>query len=119
LGSPSSYHDPFVAPVEYSPSDENIMNLELSKARRLLSPHLLLINFLSSQYQTVKQSEPEIVMPIIRLMMRSVAPTSHMRWATDHFKAEWVLIRQYPSAGSRSSILALTLWFPDIGQRQA
>ena len=75
-----SYRDPFEVPVEYSPSDKKSMDLELAKARRLLRPHLLLIQVLSSQFHAVKYREPGIMVSLIRLMMRSLA-TSRMRSA--------------------------------------
>ncbi|KAK4686496.1 phosphatidylinositol 4-kinase A, partial [Tremellales sp. Uapishka_1] len=67
-----NYCDPFEKPVEYSPSDKKIMDLELAKARRLLRPHLLLIQVLSSQFQAIKYREPGIMVSLIRLMMRSL-----------------------------------------------
>jgi phosphatidylinositol 4-kinase len=55
------------------------MDLELAKARKLLRPHLLLIQVLSSQFQAVKYREPGIMMALIRLLMRSLATTKRMR----------------------------------------
>jgi len=74
-----SYRDPFASPVAYSPSDKKIMDLELAKARRLLRPHLLLVQVLSSQFQAVKYREPGIMISLIRLMMRSLAASRIMR----------------------------------------
>jgi phosphatidylinositol 4-kinase len=74
-----SYRDPFEVPIEYSPSDKKVMDLELAKARRLLRPHLLLIQVLSSQFQAVKYREPGIMVSLIRLMMRSLAAFKRMR----------------------------------------
>ncbi|ORY33464.1 hypothetical protein BCR39DRAFT_520273 [Naematelia encephala] len=73
-----NYQDPFETPVEYSPSDKKILDLELAKARRLLRPHLLLINVLSSQFQAVKYREPGIMTSLIRLMMRSLVASKKM-----------------------------------------
>jgi hypothetical protein len=75
----NSYGDPFERPVEYSPTDKKVMDLELAKARRLLRPHLLLIQVLSSQFQAVKYREPGIMMSLVRLVMRSLAAAKHMR----------------------------------------
>lgn len=55
------------------------MDLELAKARRLLRPHLLLVQVLSSQFQAVKYREPGIMISLIRLMMRSLAASRIMR----------------------------------------
>ncbi|WRT70200.1 uncharacterized protein IL334_007194 [Kwoniella shivajii] len=67
-----NYRDPFEQPVEYSPSDKKILDLELAKARKLLRPHLLLIQVLSSQFQAIKYRERGIMVSLIRLMMRSL-----------------------------------------------
>ena len=55
------------------------MDIELAKARRLLRPHLLLIQVLSSQFQAVKYREPGIMVSLIRLMMRSLGASKRMR----------------------------------------
>lgn len=74
-----SYRDPFEMPVEYSPSDKKILDLELAKARRMLKPHLLLVQVLSSQFQAIKYRESGIMVSLTRLMMRSLAAAKHMR----------------------------------------
>ena len=73
------YRDPFEQPVEYSPSDKKVMDLELAKARKMLRPHLLLVQVLSSQFQAVKYREPGIMVSLIRLMMRSLSASTRMR----------------------------------------
>ena len=55
------------------------MDLELAKARRLLRPHLLLIQVLSSQFQAVKYREPGIMVSLTRLLMRSFVASRQMR----------------------------------------
>ena len=55
------------------------MDLELNKARRMLRPHLLLIQVLSSQFQAIKYREPGIMIALIRLMMRSLGAANKMR----------------------------------------
>jgi phosphatidylinositol 4-kinase len=66
-------------PVEYSPSDKKILDLELAKARRMLKPHLLLVQVLSSQFQAIKYRESGVMVSLTRLMMRSLAAAKHMR----------------------------------------
>ncbi|OCF44647.1 phosphatidylinositol 4-kinase [Kwoniella heveanensis CBS 569] len=73
-----NYRDPFEQPVEYSPSDKKVMDLELAKARKLLRPHLLLVQVLSSQFQAIKYRERGIMVSLIRLMMRSLKAHKHM-----------------------------------------
>nr|XP_018260847.1 phosphatidylinositol 4-kinase [Kwoniella dejecticola CBS 10117]OBR83005.1 phosphatidylinositol 4-kinase [Kwoniella dejecticola CBS 10117] len=73
-----NYRDPFEQPVEYAPSDKKVLDLELAKARKLLRPHLLLIQVLSSQFQAIKYRERGIMVSLIRLMMRSLKAHKHM-----------------------------------------
>ncbi|KJE03847.1 phosphatidylinositol 4-kinase [Cryptococcus gattii NT-10] len=67
-----NYQDPFERPVEYSPSDKKETDLELAKARRLLRPHTLLVQVLSSQFHAIKYRERAMTISLIRLMMRSL-----------------------------------------------
>ncbi|KAK6909388.1 hypothetical protein I203_103405 [Kwoniella mangroviensis CBS 8507] len=73
-----NYQDPFEQPVEYAPSDKKILDLELAKARKLLRPHLLLVQVLSSQFQAIKYRERGIMVCLIRLMMRSLKAHKQM-----------------------------------------
>ncbi|ODN73286.1 hypothetical protein L202_07835 [Cryptococcus amylolentus CBS 6039] len=73
-----NYQDPFEIPVEYSPSNKKILDLELAKARRLLRPHTLLIQILSSQFQAVKYRERGMTVSLIRLLMRSLKAHKEM-----------------------------------------
>ncbi|BEJ13679.1 hypothetical protein CspHIS471_0308530 [Cutaneotrichosporon sp. HIS471] len=78
FSSSMNYHDPFETPIEYTPSDKKTMDVEKKKADRLLRPHLLLLQVLSSQFQAVKYSEAGIMISLARLMMRSLGAANHM-----------------------------------------
>ncbi|WVQ84613.1 hypothetical protein IAT38_006768 [Cryptococcus sp. DSM 104549] len=78
FNSSMDYVDPFEIPVEYSPSDKKIMDLELAKARRLLRPHTLLIQVLSSQFQAIKYRERGVTVSLLKLMMHSLKAHKHM-----------------------------------------
>ncbi|BEI82759.1 hypothetical protein CcaverHIS002_0306270 [Cutaneotrichosporon cavernicola] len=78
FSSSMNYHDPFETPIEYTPSDKKTMDVEKKKADRLLRPHLLLLQVLSSQFQAVKYSEAGIMISLARLMMRSLGAADHM-----------------------------------------
>ncbi|WVO18533.1 hypothetical protein L204_106252 [Cryptococcus depauperatus] len=67
-----NYKDPFETPIEYSPSDKKVFDLDLAKARRLLKPHTLLVQVLSSQFQAIKYRERGITISLIRMMMISL-----------------------------------------------
>jgi phosphatidylinositol 4-kinase len=73
-----NYHDPFVRPIEYAPSDKAVMDVEMARAKRLLLPHLLLVQILSSQFQAVKYRVNGIMVSLARLMIRSLAAYKKM-----------------------------------------
>lgn len=75
-----SYKDPFEVPIEYSPSDKKTMDLELSRASKMLRPHHLLIKVLSTQYQAMQEREPGVTVSLIRLLMRSLGAAKKMRY---------------------------------------
>lgn len=74
----ASYRDPFENRIEFAPSDKKVLDLELAKARKLLRPHLLLIQVLSSQFQAIKYRQPGIMTSLIRVLMRSLAAHKKM-----------------------------------------
>lgn len=69
-----SHKDPFERTIEYSPSDKTTMDLELSRANKMLRPHHLLIKVLSTQYQAMQQREPGVTVSLVRMLMRSLSP---------------------------------------------
>ncbi|RXK35906.1 phosphatidylinositol 4-kinase [Tremella mesenterica] len=75
-----NYTDPFEKQIQYAPSEKKVLDLELAKARKLLRPHLLLIQVLSSQFQAIKYRQPGIMVSLIRLMMRSLG--AHKKMST-------------------------------------
>lgn len=73
-----NYRDPFERPIEYSPSSKAIIDVEMARARRMLRPHLLLVQILSSQFQAVKYRASGIMVSLARLMMRSLQAYKRM-----------------------------------------
>ncbi|GMK56681.1 hypothetical protein CspeluHIS016_0305210 [Cutaneotrichosporon spelunceum] len=73
-----NYHDPFETTIEYTPTDRKAMDVEKKRANRLLRPHLLLLQVLSSQFQAIKYSEAGIMISLARLMMRSLGAADQM-----------------------------------------
>lgn len=71
FSSAMNFDGPFQHPIEYSPTDKDVMDHELAAAQRMLKPHLLLIQVVASRFQAVKYREAGIMVAIIRLLMRS------------------------------------------------
>lgn len=55
------------------------MDKKMAAAKKLLTPHLLLIQVLSSRFQAVKYREAALMHAFIRVVARSCAHASHMR----------------------------------------
>lgn len=66
-----NYHDPFNHPIEYSPTDRAEIDRSLSNARRLLTPHTLLVSMLHSRFQAVRYRHPGLILLLLRLVLRS------------------------------------------------
>ena len=89
-----SHTDPFERPIEYSPSDKKTMDLELSRANKMLRPHHLLIKVLSTQYQAMQQREPGVTVSLIRMLMRSLSPGAVKKMRSVKALAEVVVTRR-------------------------
>jgi phosphatidylinositol 4-kinase len=74
-----SYTDPFEVPIEYTPSNRETMDIELSRANRMLRPHHLLIKVLATQYRGMKNRDTGVTISLIRLLMRSLGAAKKMR----------------------------------------
>ncbi|KAL5511303.1 STT4 [Sanghuangporus vaninii] len=66
-----STSDPFMHPIEYSPTDKSIMDLANVAARKLLSPHVLILQFLFSCFQAARYQKPGLMLLILRLVLCS------------------------------------------------
>ncbi|TDL24976.1 atypical/PIKK/PI4K protein kinase [Rickenella mellea] len=66
-----NYEDPFYRPVEYSPTDKSIIDRGSETARKLLSPHVLVLQMLLSRFQTARYRKPGLMLLILRLVLRT------------------------------------------------
>ncbi|KAJ7085721.1 hypothetical protein B0H15DRAFT_846088 [Mycena belliarum] len=73
-----NYDDPFHQPVEYSPTDKNIIDRGMASARRLLSPHALVLQMLFSRLQAARYRRPGVMFLIQHLVLRSARAHKHM-----------------------------------------
>lgn len=86
-----SYDDPFNHPIGYSPTDRAEIDRNLGNARRLLTPHTLLISMLHSRFQAVRYRHSGLILLLLRLVLRSCQAFESMRcenlaqlvWALD------------------------------------
>lgn len=70
---------PFEKPIEYSPSDKATLDHDLAIAKRMLQPHTLLTQVLSSRFQAVKYRDRGITLAFFRLLTRSFRAHRRMR----------------------------------------
>ncbi|KXN92250.1 Phosphatidylinositol 4-kinase stt4 [Leucoagaricus sp. SymC.cos] len=75
-----NYHDPFESPIVYAPTDKEFMEKELTSARKLLSPHILVLHLLYSRLQAARYYQPNIMFLIQQLVLRSTR--NHKRFST-------------------------------------
>ncbi|KIO22722.1 hypothetical protein M407DRAFT_216052 [Tulasnella calospora MUT 4182] len=66
-----NYDDPFNHPIKYSPTDRAEIDQNLRNARRLLTPHTLLVSMLHSRFQAVRYRHPGLILLLLRLVLRS------------------------------------------------
>ncbi|TFY82561.1 hypothetical protein EWM64_g1445, partial [Hericium alpestre] len=66
-----NYDDPFYHPVEYAPTDKEAIDRVANNARRILSPHVLILQMLFSRLQAARYRKPGLMLLIQRLVLRS------------------------------------------------
>ncbi|KAJ3513745.1 hypothetical protein NLJ89_g2774 [Agrocybe chaxingu] len=66
-----NYEDPFYHPISYSPTDKESMDRAYAHARRVLTPHALVLQMLFSRLQAARYHRPGVMFLIQRLVLRS------------------------------------------------
>ncbi|KAI5120463.1 hypothetical protein M0805_006483 [Coniferiporia weirii] len=66
-----NYADPFIHSVEYNPTDKTIIDRNAASARKLLIPHVLILQMLFSRFQAARYHKPGLMLLILRLVLRS------------------------------------------------
>ncbi|ESK94184.1 phosphatidylinositol 4-kinase [Moniliophthora roreri MCA 2997] len=66
-----NYDDPFYHPIIYSPTDKKEIDRGTVNARRLLSPHALVLQMLVSRLQAARYRRPGVMFLIQHLVLRS------------------------------------------------
>ena len=75
----SSYDDPFYHPIDYAPTDKDVIDRATNHARRLLSPHTLVLQMLFSRLHAAKFRKPGLMLLIQRLVLRSARAYRSLR----------------------------------------
>ncbi|KAJ8087995.1 phosphatidylinositol-4- kinase [Marasmius tenuissimus] len=66
-----NFEDPFYEPIGYSPPDKKEIDRDMNTARRLISPHSLIIQMLFSRLQAARYRRPGVMFLIQHLVLRS------------------------------------------------
>jgi phosphatidylinositol 4-kinase len=66
-----SYDDPFYHPIDYSPTDKEVIDRGMTTASRLLMPHALVLQMLLSRLQAARYRRPGVMFLIQHLVLRS------------------------------------------------
>ncbi|KAF9014020.1 hypothetical protein BDQ17DRAFT_1475819 [Cyathus striatus] len=73
-----NYEDPFNNPIDYSPTDKEIIDRAMANARRILTPHSLVLNMLFSRLQAARYHRPAMMLLIQQLVLRSARAYKHL-----------------------------------------
>ena len=75
-----SYNGPFFHPIQYSPTDKEEIAREMAGAKRLLAPHVLILQMLISRFQAARYRRPGLMLIIQRLVLISARAHRYMRF---------------------------------------
>jgi phosphatidylinositol 4-kinase A len=76
----NSTDDPFCHPVEYTPTDKDLIDHSFQAARRLLMPHTMLLHTLASRFQAVRYQRAPLMRLMLRLLLRSAQAHKLLRY---------------------------------------
>lgn len=76
---PHSYDDPFYHPISYSPTDKEVIDRGMANARRVLTPHALVLQMLLSRLQAARYRRPGMMFLIQHLVLRSARAYRSLR----------------------------------------
>ncbi|KAF9067556.1 hypothetical protein BDP27DRAFT_1328569 [Rhodocollybia butyracea] len=75
-----NYDDPFYHPISYSPTDKETIDQGTTNARRLLTPHALVLQMLLSRLQAARYRRPGVMFLLQHLVLRSAR--AHQSFST-------------------------------------
>lgn len=74
-----SYDDPFYHAIDYSPTDKDVIDRGMTTARRVLTPHALVLQMLLSRLQAARYRRPGVMFLIQHLVLRSARAHRSLR----------------------------------------
>jgi phosphatidylinositol 4-kinase len=74
-----SYDDPFFHQIKYTPTDKEEIDRGMASAKRLLAPHVLILQMLISRFQAARYRRPGLMLLIQRLVLISARAHRYMR----------------------------------------
>jgi hypothetical protein len=77
-----SAQNPFYNPIEYSPTHKADIDRAAASARRILTPHSLLLQMLLSRFQAIRYSQPALVHVILGIVLRSARAYLYLRYVS-------------------------------------
>ena len=80
-----SYDDPFFHPIKYSPTDKEEIDRGMTNAKRLLDPHVLVLQMLISRFQAARYRRPGLMLLIQRLVLISARAHRYMRFDSSFY----------------------------------
>ena len=80
-----SYDDPFFHTIKYSPTDKEEIGRGMANAKRLLDPHVLILQMLISRFQAARYRRPGLMLIIQRLVLISARAHRYMRFVSTLF----------------------------------
>ncbi|KAG6909642.1 hypothetical protein DXG01_016424 [Tephrocybe rancida] len=81
FSSALNYEDPFYDPISYSPTDKEVIDRGTANARRMLTPHALVLQMLLSRLQAARYRRPGMMFLIQHLVLRSARAYRSLRWS--------------------------------------
>ena len=75
----NSCNDPFFHPIQYSPTNKEEIDRGMASAKRLLAPHVLILQMLISRFQAARYRRPGLMLLIQRLVLISARAHRYMR----------------------------------------
>jgi phosphatidylinositol 4-kinase len=74
-----SYDDPFFHPSTYSPTDKETIDTGLANARKIITPHTLVLQMLFNRLQAARYHRPAVMLIIQQLVLRTARAFKTLR----------------------------------------
>jgi len=86
-----SFESPFYHEILYTATDKAVIDHATLTARRVLTPHTMVIQMLFSRFQALRYQKPVLVNVLRRIIIKSARAFKFMRSEYDHSQQTLVL----------------------------